>query len=190
MVLALAPATLKAQTLPKLVLTEESPSVLTVTLDGVPSGTVKNISSDHWVWDSGVITDIENVDGVGGTAPNGRWQEPGSSTLFNTINLIQLFPPGSQTFTGGLEFFSDKTFPSPVPSNPDGSSGFILSMHLGNTLVFGPAEVFVFDKGDGSTVPDSSSTLGLMLSAVAMYGLARMRMARASQARQAFAIKS
>ena len=156
---------------PKLVITEQSSTVLTVTLDGAPFGKALSSFSDFWVWDTGIV----------GTTTSGTnfWKEPDSSTLFNTVGATVL---SQGSHTGILIIFSDLFLgPGVTGGLPNGAEGFSLRIFDGPNVVFGPVDVSFVDNGDVlSPVPDSSQTLRLLLmSSTALFGVARFYRLRA-----------
>jgi hypothetical protein len=154
---------------PVLVLTEVSDTVLTATVGGTSVGTVTELSPNHWRFDSGLSL-------AAGTtiAPTARagWLEPAGESGLNIVTEELITHASGSTF--GLDIVSDApridimvhmndaigTLPGPNP----------------NSL---PIMVEFDDKGDSSTVPEVSSTLGLLGAAVTgCFVLARFKLVR------------
>lgn len=168
---------------PKLLLTELSSTVLTATLDGVPYGTVNNVGPDRWEWRSGVFCQIGGESST--VSDFGLWNEPGNESGFNHLGLNSFdYNPVTGLSDIGLDIISD-TSDFFGTGHADGAYGFTISGYdfppSGGLafLVFGPVDVYFSDQADTlGTVPDSTSTLGLLLlSAALLFGAARFRTA-------------
>ena len=166
---------LKAQTLPELVFTENRSSVLTVTLNGAAFGTIVNTGPDRWTWDSGVTCDGVNFSPLAsGVAGNPRWLEPGEThPLFNVVSVTSVPHGSTKTFTAGQSPSFEQSFGFGLFGQAGGTVGGAFSMNIGNPFAF-DTEVFSFHKaGALSNVPDISSTLVLLaLSAATMFAFA------------------
>jgi len=165
LVIALAAlVTQSARANPLLVITELSSSNLTVTVSGSPYGTVQNVSPDVWVWTAPapagltVIGDMLNS--------NRSWTEPLPGTGANATGF------GPQL--GQLKFTSDTSLPFFV--SPDGA---IITNFYTNTFSDFTQQTYdgqFIDLGDVATTPDTGSTLGLLVLALAgLFGARRIR---------------
>jgi hypothetical protein len=143
----LAQGTVKAITY-SLNVIENSPTSLSVTLDGVSSTgiTVDNLGNDRWEVSSG--SSVINL------IVAARWQEPDNSSLFNDITSIgNLLEVGSDFFGPGNSYPADGT-----------------SVAAGNAFVdgvFGSVSATFHDKE--ASVPDGGSTAALL--GVALLGV-------------------
>jgi hypothetical protein len=138
-----------------LLITENSSTSLTWSLDGGALQTFTTSTPDSWQIP---------LAGLGATG-NGFWKEPGESTV-NSLELIATPPTGSPAF------FIQSDQPSPtsgvLDNNTPDQSHFTLN---GAQLI-----VTFNDLGDGSTVPDTATTLPLLGLALAALGFAKRRL--------------
>jgi hypothetical protein len=144
----------QTQTVNTLVLTENSSTSLTATLNGTTLTTISNPSADFWV--------IQPPSGHSFMGPEVNWQEPGG---FNKI-----FVPSPV-----LQISSDLTLPGEtgLPNGGTDTAHFFI-----NTAGVGtqPLDVTFIDNGDISTVPDSATTLPLLSLALAGLGFAKRKL--------------
>jgi hypothetical protein len=134
-------ARVAAQTVPVIVFTEESSTLLTATLGGNSFGTVTLNSPDHWTW----LVPSDRPNGAGGSAlnPFEYWSEPGAPTSGNTLN---------STFVGlraGISIISDLDFTG--SSNRARPDGYVSVDKFQFEYVGGSSEIFsvqFFDHGD------------------------------------------
>jgi hypothetical protein len=138
-----------------LVITENSSTSLTATLNGSPL-TVSNPSADFWI--------IQPPTDDFFFGPLVHWQEPGEPVAFNSI-----FVPSPV-----LQIMSDLTLPglTGLPNGATDSTHFFLNTP-GGTL---PLNVKFIDNGDVSTVPDTATTLPLLSLALAGLGFAKRKL--------------
>jgi hypothetical protein len=144
-------------------MTENSPTSLSVTLNGLTTGiTVQNTSADHWTITfptNIVFHELQVVGGVG-------WIEPENSANGNIVTS----PLGNNQL-----FVVSDALGHPF-SEPDGTQvglGTDNSNPLSRVAVAG---VFTDMAATAETAPDTGSTLGLLsLSVVALLGATRLR---------------
>ena len=142
-------------------MTETSPTILSVTLNGSTSGiTVQNTSADHWTitFPTNIMFDaLKALGGVG-------WIEPENSANGNIVTS----PLGNNQL-----FVVSDALGHPF-SEPDGTE-----VHLGEETGPSPVGVigsFTDNAATAETAPDTGSTLGLLsLSVVALLGATRLR---------------
>jgi hypothetical protein len=144
-----------------------------VTLSGADYGTVVNVSPDYWTWTPPPKSDGTPVDATVGNGPMSNWLEPENSALANGIGGIHGAAPG----TLGYGVFSDWT----LPFTPDASTWWVRNngdvspseLWVGySDLSYQVFDVQFIDRGDAGhapSVPDQSSTLGLLL--ISCFGL-------------------
>jgi hypothetical protein len=173
LILALASTTSRAQTAPSkvLVFTEESSSVLTATVDGLSFGTVTFNSADHWIWT--LPPDRPFTDSP--VEPLVFWTEPEDPSRHNVV-AIENFS-GTVGSTGGFGIASDNDFlpggTVPLANKSVAIDAFTFVYVNGSTETF---SVQFIDNRDTGQVPDSGSSLGmLLLSAAGMFGVGRLR---------------
>ena len=171
--IALTPVSIQAQ-VPHHILSfvEHSDTLLTATFDGNPVGIVNNISPDHWEWRSGFFTNVTDQTNVKSTL----WEEPSGETGVNFLD-VHFFETDIHGMRNlGLEITSELQGFDTEPKNVNGGFGFSFTGALiGGAAGYSTTDVYFSDLGD-STVPDGSSTLGLLLiSTAAMFGASRPR---------------
>jgi hypothetical protein len=154
---------------PELLFTEIDSTHLTATLDGITDGTVNFTSPDHWNWLSGFQAQIPAAIFHTGSF---IWAEPGAEPGFNFAGVAFLDSPGGG-HQFGLNLSSDSLLPL-TGANANGGFGGTLTARDSTGLVF-EYDVYFVDLGDAaSSVPDASSTAGmLILSTGALFGVAR-----------------
>jgi hypothetical protein len=162
-----APSPTQAQN-HKLVFTEESSSLLTVTLDGSPFGTIVNTSPDHWSWDTVYLAAPKPITGPFITLDFGHlaWEEPGNETGTNYVSTIHIVFEDTKT-TMQWNLVSDSF--TTAPSAPDGTLGGTFSFGTDHYTGLGPTDVYFNDHSDA---PDGGATLGMLFVAVlGMFGV-------------------
>jgi hypothetical protein len=142
-----------------LVITENSSTSLTWTLDGGASQTFTTSTPDSWT------IPLAGV-GASSTGGPGFWQEPGERTV-NSLELVEQIGATSPE----LFIQSDQPSPTSLPvlgNNTPDQTHFTLN---GAQLI-----VTFNDLGDGSTVPDTATTLPLLGLTLAALGFAKRRL--------------
>jgi hypothetical protein len=159
---------------PLVVFTEESSTVLTVTVGGVAYGTVNNVAPNSWGWTPPLSKSVDLLEVNTST----EWLEPEATPGRMLGNSV--IPVADLRFL--FKVFSDFDFtgvigPSgfPEPSVPDGTIlrdylviGFTDSTSQGYDVQF-------FDRGDAAGVPDQSRTLPLLLLSVVALACVRLK---------------
>ena len=140
---------LRASAIDTLVITENSSTSLTATLNGTTPLSVTFNSDDFWY-----IT----LPGVGGAFQ--VWAEPGMPVP-GFSNFVDTFA-GPDLLEVTSEFFTS------VPGLPDGTQDKTTFTLNGN-----PLYVTFFDKGDAATAPDTGTTASLF--GLSLTGLAFLR---------------
>jgi len=145
---ALVTQPMRATAINTLVITENSSTTLTATLNNNPLG-VSNNGPDGWFV------------ALAGFAGQQSWTEPGASGVVNSVQ--------GQPFSNRISIASD--LGSVLSGLADGTMDTTSFTLNGSAL-----SVTFFDKGDVATAPDTGSTLGLLsLSVVALLGATRLR---------------
>ncbi len=151
------------------VLTENSSTSLTATYDGSTSGvTVVNNGPDFWT-----VT-LPNFVTFGNGLSQTQWVEPDNSSLQNAVTSASSGPglPTNFDFRSDIPFFVG--FPTPLPNGSTVQDfGFDTSDQASVSVTFTDNAA----TAEHPAVPDTGSTLGLLLvSSIALVG-ARRRVA-------------
>ena len=147
-------------------MTENSPTSLSVTLNGLTTGiTVQNTSADHWTITfptNIVFHELQILQTIGGVG----WIEPENSANGNIVTS----PSGNNQL-----FVVSDALGHPL-NFPDGAQ---VSLGTDNSNPLSPvtvAGVFTDMAATAETAPDTGSTFGLLsLSVVALLGATRLR---------------
>jgi len=147
-------------------MTENSPTSLSVTLNGLTTGiTVQNTSADHWTITfptNIVFHELQALQTIGGVG----WIEPENSANGNIVTS----PSGNNQL-----FVVSDALGHPL-NFPDGAQ---VSLGTDNSNPLSPvtvAGVFTDMAATAETAPDTGSTFGLLsLSVVALLGATRLR---------------
>jgi hypothetical protein len=155
------PGIAHGQTANTLVITENSSTSLTATLNGV---SYSFTGSDQWAVLIPGAMFVEHPHTI-------QWQEPPGETTFNRVSE----PNGLGTFLFVSSDLPSIPGESGLPNGATDTTGFTIIL-AGSGGMQAPLDVTFIDNGDIPSVPDTATTLPLLGLALAAMGFAKRRL--------------